>query len=195
MPVTSVGCATRAIRPTGAEWALVQPVADPARRAGRPSPDGGRASGAERDLPRPLDRLPMDGAAEGPAAAEHGPGPPRPLGSGWHAGAPSPRAPRRGARAGGARGRSDAGRHRRPERQGRAKGGATLDPSGYDAGKKALGRKVLGRERHILVDTLGLLLSGLLLSVIVHPANVRDRGGARRPCCAGRAACSPSSSA
>jgi putative transposase len=32
---------------------------------------------------------------------------------------------------------------------------------------------VLGRKRHILVDTLGLLLS-----VIVHPANVQDRDGA-----------------
>jgi hypothetical protein len=31
------------------------------------------------------------------------------------------------------------------------KGGSTLDPSGYDAGKKAVGRK-----RHILTDTLGL---------------------------------------
>jgi hypothetical protein len=30
--------------------------------------------------------------------------------------------------------------------------GAWLDPSGYDAGKK-----IKGRERHILVDTLGLL--------------------------------------
>jgi transposase len=47
-------------------------------------------------------------------------------------------------------------------------GGVTLDPSGYDAGKK-----VLGRKRHILTDTLGLLLA-----VIVHPASVQDRDGA-----------------
>jgi transposase len=32
---------------------------------------------------------------------------------------------------------------------------------------------VLGRKRHILVDTLGLLLS-----VVVHPADVQDRDGA-----------------
>jgi transposase len=32
---------------------------------------------------------------------------------------------------------------------------------------------VLGRKRHILVDALGLLLS-----VVVHPANVQDRDGA-----------------
>jgi len=44
-----------------------------------------------------------------------------------------------------------------------------MDPQGYDAGKK-----VTGRKRHILVDTLGLLLS-----VVVHPANVQDRDGVR----------------
>ncbi|MDA0837132.1 MAG: IS5 family transposase [Planctomycetota bacterium] len=40
---------------------------------------------------------------------------------------------------------------------------------GYDAGKK-----VTGRKRHILVDTLGLLLE-----VVVHPANIQDRDGAK----------------
>lgn len=40
---------------------------------------------------------------------------------------------------------------------------------GYDAGKK-----VLGRKRHILVDTLGLLLI-----VVVTAASVQDRDGAR----------------
>ena len=49
------------------------------------------------------------------------------------------------------------------------KRGASLDPSGYDAGKK-----VTGRKRHILVDTLGLLLN-----VVVHPADLQDRDGAR----------------
>jgi transposase len=42
-------------------------------------------------------------------------------------------------------------------------------PHGYDGGKK-----VNGRKRHILVDTLGLLLT-----VVVHPANVQDREGAK----------------
>ncbi len=69
---------------------------------------------------------------------------------------------------GGPRGQSDDGDHRCAERQGRAKRGRSLDPSGYDAGKK-----VLGRKRHILVDTLGLLLN-----VDVHAANVQDRDGA-----------------
>jgi putative transposase len=40
---------------------------------------------------------------------------------------------------------------------------------GYDGGKK-----VNGRKRHILVDTLGLLLK-----VVVHPANLQDREGAK----------------
>ena len=34
------------------------------------------------------------------------------------------------------------------------------------------GKKVKGRKRHILVDTLGLLLS-----VVVHPADIQDRDG------------------
>ncbi len=40
---------------------------------------------------------------------------------------------------------------------------------GFDAGKK-----IMGRKRHILVDTLGLILG-----VVVHPANVQDRDGAK----------------
>jgi putative transposase len=42
-------------------------------------------------------------------------------------------------------------------------------PHGYDGGKK-----VNGRKRHILVDTLGLLLK-----VVVHPASIQDRDGAK----------------
>jgi putative transposase len=43
-------------------------------------------------------------------------------------------------------------------------------PRGYDAGKQ-----ITGRKRHLLVDTLGLLLM-----VIVTAANVSDRAGARQ---------------
>ena len=50
----------------------------------------------------------------------------------------------------------------------RLKGGSTLDPQGFDAAKK-----VTGRKRHILVDTLGLLLN-----VVVHSAAMQDRDGA-----------------
>ncbi len=48
------------------------------------------------------------------------------------------------------------------------KGGAWIDPHGYDAGKK-----VKGKKRHLLVDTLGLPLM-----VRVHPADIQDRDGA-----------------
>jgi transposase len=47
------------------------------------------------------------------------------------------------------------------------KGGACIDPHGYDAGKK-----IKGKKRHILVDTVGLLLHA-----IVHPADIQDRDG------------------
>ncbi len=48
-----------------------------------------------------------------------------------------------------------------------AEKGARIDPCGYDAGKK-----IKGKKRHILVDTLGLLLHA-----IVHPADIQDRDG------------------
>ncbi len=57
--------------------------------------------------------------------------------------------------------------YRQPECEKRGKRGAPIDPSGFDAGKR-----VKGKKRHVLVDTLGLLLHAL-----VHPANVQDRDG------------------
>jgi putative transposase len=48
------------------------------------------------------------------------------------------------------------------------RGGAGLDPIGYDAGKK-----VKGIKRHVVVDTLGMMLSGQ-----IQPASVQDRDGA-----------------
>ena len=50
------------------------------------------------------------------------------------------------------------------------KSSETSDERGYDAGKK-----VNGRKRHLLVDTLGLLLR-----VMVLPANIQDRDGAKQ---------------
>jgi putative transposase len=50
-----------------------------------------------------------------------------------------------------------------------AKGTRTSGSKGYDAGKK-----VQGTKRHLLVDALGLLLC-----VVVHPANIQDRDGAK----------------
>src|SRR5271170_4783908 len=62
---------------------------------------------------------------------------------------------------------SDRRHPRQPEREKRRKRGACIDPHGYDAGKK-----IKGKKRHILVDTLGLLLHA-----IVHPADIQDRDG------------------
>jgi transposase len=45
-------------------------------------------------------------------------------------------------------------------------------PKGYDAGKK-----INGRKRHVLVDTLGLLLV-----LVVHPADLQDRDGLALVC-------------
>ena len=45
--------------------------------------------------------------------------------------------------------------------------GACIDPAGYDAGKK-----IMGKKRHILVDT-----QGLLMQAIVHAADIQDRDG------------------
>lgn len=70
------------------------------------------------------------------------------------------------SRTGRARGQSDGGNHRQPERKKRRKRGI-LDPHGDDAGKK-----IKGKKRHILVDTQGLLMQG-----IVHAADVQDRDG------------------
>ena len=58
--------------------------------------------------------------------------------------------------------------YRQPKREERGKRGAQIDPHGYDAGKK-----IKGKKRHILVDTLGLLLSAA-----VHSADIQDRDGA-----------------
>ena len=64
----------------------------------------------------------------------------------------------------GTRGQPERGDSGQPDRED-GKGG----PRGYDAGKK-----IQGRKRHILVDTLGLLLI-----CVVHAANVQDRDGAK----------------
>src|ERR1700736_1504279 len=66
-----------------------------------------------------------------------------------------------------ARGEHHGRDHRQPERQKRGKGGASIDPSGFDAGKK-----IKGKKRHILVDTQGLLMHAL-----VHAADIQDRDG------------------
>jgi hypothetical protein len=148
---------------------------DPAGQTRRASARGECARGAERDLLCAVDRLPVASAAEGFAAEEHGAPLFRPVGLGRHAGTHPPRALCRDARARGARGQPLDGDHRQPERQGGSKRGSTLDPQGFDAGKK-----VTGRKRHILVDTLGLLLASPSTRPICRIATVRETCCARR---------------
>ncbi len=59
----------------------------------------------------------------------------------------------------------DRGDHRQPEREKCRKRSSRVDLQGYDTGKK-----VNGKKRHILVDTLGLPLGA-----VIHPANIQDR--------------------
>jgi transposase len=59
--------------------------------------------------------------------------------------------------------------YRQPEREKRGKRGSCVDRHGFDAGKL-----IKGKKRHVLVDTQGLLLHG-----IVTAADVQDRDGGR----------------
>jgi transposase len=70
-------------------------------------------------------------------------------------------------RTGGTRSQPHRLHHRQSKRQERRKRGACIDPHGFDAGKL-----IKGKKRHILVDTLGLLLHA-----IVHSAGIQDRDG------------------
>ena len=153
-----------------AEWTLVAPLIRPAKRDRRKRMVNVRevlnaifymlSTGCQWDT------LPLG------LPAQHGVEIPGPVGLGRHnrAHRPCPLRPEPGPGRPG--GQPDHGDHRRPERQ----RGRSLDPRGYDAGKK-----VLGRKRHVLVDALGLLLS-----VEVHVASVENRDGPER-CCVKRA--------
>src|ERR1700676_2424186 len=70
-------------------------------------------------------------------------------------------------RRGGTPSQSHRRHHRQSEREERRKRGAQIDPHGFDAGKL-----IKGKKRHILVDTEGLLLHGIVTS-----ASVQDRDG------------------
>jgi transposase len=146
----------------------VSRAADRACQARRPSACNRCSRSSERDLLCALDRVSVEGVAQGPAAEEHGARLLHAVGLGRHTGAHPPRVVCPDSRARGTRCQPECGHHRQPERQSRPKGGKSLDPQGFDAGKK-----VTGRKRHILVDTLGLLLN-----VVVHSADIQDRDGA-----------------
>src|SRR5205814_961487 len=129
---------------------------------GRAQTLGEPTRGAERHLLRSLNGLSVGSAAQGPAAEKHGVRLLRSVGLGRHAGAPSSHAVCGLPRAGRKRGKPNGCDYRYPERQGSAKRGASIDPQGYDAGKK-----ITGRKRHIVVDTLGLMLGIVVRSAAV----------------------------
>src|SRR6202045_2430354 len=111
--------------------------------------------------------MPMALCSQRPAAEKHAVWLFRPLELGWHAGSHSSRALCEVPGSHGSCSEPGGLRHRQPEREERGKRGGCIDPGGYDAGKK-----IKGKKRHILVDTLGLLLHA-----VVHPADIQDRDG------------------
>ena len=70
-------------------------------------------------------------------------------------------------REGGTAGKPHGRHHRQPEREERRKRGPRIDPPGFDAAKL-----IKGKKRHVLVDTQGLLLHGIITA-----ADVQDRDG------------------
>jgi transposase len=140
-----------------------------ARTARRSQTFGRCAGNSQRHFLCADDGLPMAGAAERFAAEEYNAFLFCAVGSGRHAGARPRGALCRCSRSSGPRGQSKRRDHRQPVCESRSKRGSKIDPQGFDAGKK-----VTGRKRHILVDTLGLLLG-----VSVLPADIQDRDGTR----------------
>jgi hypothetical protein len=133
------------------------------------------AAGAPSIVPRSVNpsagtiptTWPMARVAQGPAAQKHGARLSDLVELRRHARSHPPRALCRVPRARRTRSESNRCHHRQPEREERRKRGPCIDPPGYDAGKK-----IKGKKRHVLVDTLGLLLHA-----IVHPADIQDRDG------------------
>jgi transposase len=104
-------------------------------------------------------------AAEGVFAIHDGAALLLPLARRRHLAEPQSRASDQGTRADGARGEPYSGRHRQPVGE---DDGGRWPARLYDAGKK-----INGRKRHLLVDTMGLLIAA-----IVHRADIQDRDGA-----------------
>jgi len=131
---------------------------------GGPAPDRGAAGRQRVDVLHP-DGLPVANAAQRLRPLADGPPLLSYLAPGWDVAEDSRRPPPEGTRPGRPKTQPLCGDHRQPVGEDRRKRGAR----GYDAGKK-----IKGRKRHIIVDTLGLLLA-----IVVHPANIQDRDGAK----------------
>lgn len=150
-----------------AEWTVIAPQIPPGRRGGTAA-QRRFARRAQRRALRPGNRLPVATSAGRTAAAQHVPQLSAAVGLGRNPGAHPSRALSARPRTAGSGSQPDRRRHRQPERRRSGKRGPASDPVGYDAGKK-----IKGVKYHILVDTLGLLLS-----VAVHHAGIQDRDGA-----------------
>jgi transposase len=131
---------------------------------GGPTADRGAADRQRADVFHP-DGLPVANAAQRLRPLADGPSLLPYLAPGWNVAEDSRRPPPQSTRPGGSKSQSLRGDHRQPIGENRGKRGAR----GYDAGKK-----IKGRKRHIVVDTLGLLLA-----VVVHSAHLQDRDGAK----------------
>jgi transposase len=153
---------------TDAEWEHIEPLIPPAKRGGRKRTVDLRESGQRPDV-RAEHGLPMALCSEGLAAAQHAVRLFRSMDVERHARSRPSHPLCEVPRSDGARSQPHGLRHRQPEREERWKRGRCVDPNGYDAGKK-----IKGKKRHILVDTVGLLLHA-----IVHPADIQDRDGGK----------------
>src|SRR5919107_1152790 len=128
---------------------------------------GAAARGPQRGSLCLEHRLPMARPSQGPAAAQHGAWLVRALALRRRARPAAFRALPAASRPGGTPRQPQHRFRGQPERQERRKRGRRIDPIGYDAAKK-----IKGKKRHLIVDTLGLML-GLDLT----PAEVQDRNG------------------
>ena len=136
-------------------------IRHPKRRSATYRPATGRQ---RTDVLRPQ-RLPMANAAARFRTLAHGSSLLPALATGWHTATNSRCPPSASPPPGRSKTHAFGRDHRQPVGQDRGKRGAR----GYDAGKK-----IKGRKRHLVVDTLGLVLA-----VVVHAANIQDRDGAK----------------
>src|SRR5947208_4359951 len=137
-----------------------------ARQTRRAAPGSELARGPQWDLLLPQRRWWLALLAARSASLGHGALVLSSLAARWHLETRPRRLALPGPGSGGPGSPADRRDPRQPERQDHQKGG----PRGYDAGKK-----VHGRKRHLLVDVLGLILV-----LVVHPADVQDPEGAKQ---------------
>lgn len=137
---------------------------DPSGAAGRATSFGSHASDHRRDyLPGPHGLFVADVASR-ISALGHGTLLLPSVSTRWYVAKDSRQTPRKSTPQGWQKADAQCGGDRFPISQNRIKRG----DRGYDSGKK-----ISGRKRHIVVDTLGLILT-----VIVHAADIQDRVGA-----------------